>query len=238
MDEDLFDSMNPIAVPRKKDLFVKKDYVRALQIVYRWKNLLFTLITLCLLVLQMSFLLVHCGYIVPGENDNIEASRNIIRTEKQPANFTERGLEKEPKAGEYSDSEIKFQYVTLVMNITNTILIFSSVLYSFVMFCGLGASLGGYLGGLVHISRACVYSLIIIILLLPWQFVFKYTVLGAVYTPLEMAMWHVTNITDMFGKVLLYLRFTGYPILVFILLILAHLQSLLWSRAVTRKLNQ
>jgi hypothetical protein len=124
MDEDLFDSMNPIAVPRKKDLFVKKDYVRALQIVYRWKNLLFTLITLCLLVLQMSFLLVHCGYIVPGENDNIEASRNIIRTEKQPANFTERGLEKEPKAGEYSDSEIKFQYVTLVMNITNTILIF------------------------------------------------------------------------------------------------------------------
>ncbi len=238
MDDGLFDSMNPIAVPRKKDLLIKKDYVRALQIIYRWKNFLFVVITLCFLVLQISFLLVHYGYIVTGENYNIEAFHNIIITEKQPAIFTERNFGKEPKAGEYSDSEIEFEHVILVMNITNTILIFSSVLYSFVMFCGLGASLGGYLGGLVNISRACVYSLIVLILLLPWQVVFKYTVLGVVYTPRELVMWHVMNITDIFGKVLLYLRFTGYPIFVFVLLVLAQFQSLLWSRAVIRKLDQ
>ena len=236
MDDDLFDSMNPIAVPRKKDLYIKKDYVRSLQVIYRWKNFLFVVMTLCFMVLQMSFLLVHYGYIVPGEN--IEAPRSFIRAEKHPADFTEIGLEKEPKASEHSGSDIKFEHVTLVINITNTILIFSSLLYSFIMFYGLGASLGGHLGGLVHISRACVYSLIILILLLPWQFVFKYVVLGAVYTPRELSMWHVANITEMPGKVLLYLRFTGYSILVFILLILAQLQSLLWSRAVTRKLER
>ncbi len=238
MDEDLFDSINPIAVPRKKDLYIKKGYVRSLQIFYRWKNFLFVVITLCLFLLQISFLLVNYGYIVPEKNESIKTSSIFFSTGKQLTNLTEGGLEKEPKAAELSASEIKFEHVTLVMNIINTILIFSSLLYSFVVFCGLGASLGGSLGGLVHISRACVYSLIILILLLPWQFVFKYTVLGAVYTPRELAMWHVIDITDMFGKVLLYLRFTGYPILIFILLVLAQLQSLLWSRTVTRKLDQ
>jgi hypothetical protein len=238
MDEDLFDFMNPIAVPRKKDLFIKKDYVKSLQIVYRWKNFLFTVVTLCLLLLQATFLLVHYGYIVPGENENIKAPHSLIETVKQPADSAERGLEKEPKTRELSGSEIEFGHVTLVVNITNTILIFSSVIYSFVIFCGLGASLGGHLGGLGHITRACFYSLIVLVLLLPWQYVFRCTDFGVVYTPRELTMWHVTNITDIFGKVLLYLRFTAYPVFVFILLVLTQLKSLLWSKAVTRKLDQ
>jgi hypothetical protein len=230
--------MNPIAVPKKKDLFIRKDYVRSLQVVYRWKNFLFTVITLCLLLLQTTFLLVHYGYVVPGENEKINVPHYLAGIVQQPADSAERSLEEEPKTREFSGSEIEFEHVTLVINISNTILIFSSVMYSFVMFCGLGASLGGHLGGLGHISRACVYSLIVLVLILPWQYVFGYTVFGAVYTPCELAMWHITNITDIFVKVLLYLRFTGYPVLVFVLLVLAQLKSLLWSRAVTRKLDQ
>ena len=238
MDEDLFESVNPIAIPRKRNLYIKKDYIRALQVICRWKNFLFVVITLCLLVLQTSFLLVNYGYVVPEANANIKAPSVLIKIEKQLTNLTEEGLEKEPKAREPSDSEITFRHVTLVMNITNTILILSSVLYGFVMFCGLGASLGGGLGGMAHISRAFVYSLIILIFLLPWQFIFKYTIIGVIYTPRELAMWRVTDITGMFGKVLLYLRFTGYPILVFILLLLAQLRSSVWNKAVVRRLDQ
>ncbi len=238
IDEDLFDSINPVAVPRKKDLYIKRDYIRILQVICRWKNFLFIVIALCLLLLEISFLLVHYGYIVLGESDNIKAPNYLIGNEKQPADFNEKGLGKERKAREFSGSEIKFEHLYLAMDIINTILIFSSVLYSFIMFCALGASLGGGLGGMAHISRACVYSLILFILLLPWQSVFKHTILGAVFTPRELAMWHVTNVTDVFEKVLLYLRFTGYPVFIFILLFLTQLRSFKWSKAVIHRLDQ
>jgi len=238
MDEDLFDSINPIAIPRKKDLYIKKDYVRTLQVICRWRNFFFIVIVFCLLLLQISFLLVHSRYVVLGENQDIESPRNLIGTEKQPDNFSENGLETESKSRRLTGTGIKFERLCLVINVTNTILIFSSVLYCFIMFQSLGASLGAGLGGTAHISRACVYSLIILILLLPWQLVFKHTVLGVVYTPREPVIWRVINVTDLSRKTLLYLRFTAYPIFVFMLLLLTQLQSLRWKKAVIDRMNQ
>lgn len=238
MDEDLFDSINPIAVPRKKDLYIRKDYIRTLQVICRWKKFLFIAIVLCLVLLQLSFLFVRYGYVVLGENQKIESPRNLIGTEKQPVNIAENDLETESKSRRFTGSEIKFEHLSLVINIANTILIFSSVLYVFLMFQALGASLGGDLGGIGHISRACVYSLIILILLLPWQLVFMHTVLGVVYSPREPVFWCVTNVTDLYGKILLYLRFTGYPVFVFILLLLTQLRSFLWKKAVVHRLEQ
>jgi hypothetical protein len=238
MDEDLFDSINPIVIPRKKDLYIKRDYIRTLQVICRWKNFLFVVIMLCLLLLQISFLLVNYGYAVPEKNESIKAPSIFLSTGKQLTDLTEGNLDKEPKTRKHSGSEIKFEHIILAMNVTNTILIFSSVLYGLIMFCGLGASLGGELGGTAHISRACIYSLIILILLLPWQLVFKQTILGAVFTPWELTVWRVTNVHDLFSKVLLYLRFTGYPIFVFILLILTQLRSFLWNKAVIHRLDQ
>lgn len=238
MDEDLFDFINPIAIPRKKDLYIKRDYIRTLQILCRWKNFLFIAIVLCLVLLQLSFLFVRYGYVVLGENQNIKSPRNLIGTEKQPVNIAENDLETESKLRRLTGSEIKFERLSLVINLTNTILIFSSVFYVFFMFQSLGASLGGGFGGTAHISRACVYSLIILILLLPWQLVFKHTVLGVVYTSREPVMWCVINVTDLFGKILLYLRFTGYPIFVFMLLLLTQLRSFLWKKAVIHRLEK
>lgn len=238
MNDDLFDSMNPIAIPRKKDLYIKKDYVRAIQVICRWKNIQFVVIMLCLLLLQTSFLLVNYGYIALDQNTSINAPAVLINNEQQLTDLTGGVPEKESEIHALSSFDITFEHVTLVTNITNAILIFCSVLYGFIMFCGLGASLGGGLGGLGYISRACIYSLIMLILLLPWQFVFNSTVLGAIYTPRELAMWCISDITDKFGIVLLYLRFSGYSTLVFILLILAQLRSSLWNKAVVHRLDQ
>jgi hypothetical protein len=238
MDEDLFDSINPVAVPRKKDLYIKRDYIRTLQVIYRWKKFLFIIIVLCLVLLQSSFLFVRYGHVVLSENQNVKSPRNLVGNEKQLVRFIEDNLETESKSRRLTGREIKFEYLSLVINIANTILIFSTVLYCFLMFQALGASLGGGLGGIGHISRACVYSLMILILLLPWQLVFKHTVLGVVYTPQEPVIWCIRNVTGLYDKILLYLRFTGYPIFVFILLLLTQLRCFLWKKNVVHRLEQ
>lgn len=237
MNEDFSNSKNPVPIPRRMDLYIKKDYIRAVRIICRRRNLLFIVIMLCLILLQISFLLFDYGYIALDRNEGIEAPEVFINSELPLTALAGEDLEKESKTRKFTNYEITLEQATLDINITNTILIFSSVLYVFMMFCGLGASFGAELGGFGHISRACVYSLIMLILLLPWQLVFNSMVLGAIYTPRELTEWCPSDITNRFDTVLLFLRFTGYSILIIVLLILAHLRSFLWSSAVMRRLD-
>lgn len=246
INEDFFDSVSPIPIPKKRDSYIRKDYVRATRFIRRLKNLLFIVIMLCLLLLQTSFWIVNIGHIAPDQSTSTNAPTVLVNNEKQPDTVTKQnatipkqltgliveGPAKESKTLELFGFDITFKDITSVTNITNMILIFASVLYGLIMFCGIAASFGGGLGGLSLISRAFVYSLVMLILLLPWQFFFSCIVIGAIYTPRELIMWCATDMTDTFGTTLLYLRFAGYSTLVFILLIIAQFHSFLWSKAI------
>jgi len=238
MSEGFSNSMYPVPIPRRMDLYIQKDYIRAVRIICRQRDLLFLVIMLCLILLQISFLLFDYGYIALDRNEVIGAPVVLINNEKSPTTLTGEDLEKESRARKFTISEITFKQATLVINITNTILIFSSGLYVFIMLCGLGASFGAELGAVGHISRACVYSSIMLILLLPWQLIFTSTVFGATYTPRELTIWHSFDVDYIFGKVLLYLRFSGYSAFTLILLILAQLRSFLWSRTIIQRLDR
>ena len=248
MNEDFFDPMSPVPIPRKTDVYIQKDFTGAAQVIRRWKNLFFIIIFLCLVVLQTSFWLVNNGNIALTQN----IASNDVLHEGQPVRMiapeesassqlprpTVEGPERPPGTLNLLDVEITFEHLRSVINIANAILIFSSALYGFTIFYGLAASFGGRLGGLKHISHAGVYSLVMFVLLLPWQFVFGSIILGARYTPREPNMWHTTGMTDTLGTALLYFRFSGYSILIFILLILAQFRSLLWSKSLLHKFEQ
>lgn len=251
MNEDVFDSISPVPIPRRKDFYTQKDFVAAILLTRRWKNLLFRIIILCLLLLQALFWFVKSGLITLCRGTDIGESA-VLMKESQPVGNFQQGISVQKQVTDLKTEsapeghnanalfgfEITFRHVILAANITNTILILSSLLYCFLIFFGLGASFGGKLGGLGHISRACVYSLIILILLLPWQIVFGFSVLGTVYTPRELAAWCAGDIAHTFGIVLLYLRFVGYSMLVLILLLLAHIRTFLWGKAIIRNLEQ
>jgi hypothetical protein len=134
-------------------------------------------------------------------------------------------------------SGITFERLTWWINFVNAILILSATLYCLTLLFGLKVSMHGRLGGINHISRAFFLSLILLMLLLPWQLVFGPVIVGAIYTPAELARWHAKEAEDVFDLVLYYLRFPGYGVLMLILLILAQIRSVRWAKAILRRLD-
>ncbi len=216
MNEEFPDRLSPKPIPIEKGLYLKSDCLKAACVFRRWKNLLFIVMLLCLLLNQASFWLVSTGQVEITENPNIAA----------PAEGSHNPL--------LFGYNVTFEHLTTVLSITNIILVFTSMLYGFIMYFSLGVSFKGRLGGLAHICGALYMALIIFVLLVPWQKFFGAIALGATFTPDELVSWCTTDISDTFGLVLFYLRFTGYWTLVLLLLLLAQLRSFRWARVILR----
>ena len=95
----------------------------------------------------------------------------------------------------------------------------------------------GRLGGINHISRAFFISLTFLVLLLPWQELFGPVVKGAIFTAEELTCRCQSDKGGIFGVILFYLRFTGYWIVVLLILLFAQLRSGRWTRATLRRLE-
>ena len=105
------------------------------------------------------------------------------------------------------------------------------MLYTLTMLIALKISLVGRLGGINHITRAFFLSLFMLILLLPWQKIFGDTVVGAVFTAGSIVNAATLKAGGIFEKVLYYMRFCGYSVLILLLLILAQIRSSRWAGA-------
>ena len=208
--------LSPKPTLREKGIYLKSDCLNAAYVFRQWKNLLFVVMLLCLLLLQGSFWLVSTGQVDIAENSNTAAP-----AEESPSRWL-------------FGFDVTFERLTSIVRIANIILVLTSVLYALIMYFGLGISFKGGLGGLAHICGALYMALIIFVLLLPWQNFFGPITMGATYTPGELARWCTTDISDTLGMVLFYLRFTGYWALVMLLLLLAQLRSFRWARAILR----
>ncbi len=135
-------------------------------------------------------------------------------------------------------SNITSEQFAWALRLVNAVLVLTASLYCLTLLFGLKVSMHGRLGGINHISRAFFLSLLMLVLLLPWQKVFGSVVTGAIYTPAELIKWHAADKTeDVFNTVLYYLRFSGYGALVFLLLILSQYRSLRWAKAILRRLE-
>ena len=190
------------------------DCLEAIGVFRGWKNFFFIIVVLCLLLLQIGFWVVNTGYIPAKEYPGSKAavvggglSEDVGEAAKKVA-----AEQSEPAEAEMEDSlfGITFKHLAMGIRVVNAILILTGLLYCLTILLSLKVSLVGRLGGMNHISRAFFLSLVMLILLLPWQNFFGPITMGATYTPGELVSWCTTDISDTFGLVLFYMRFTGY----------------------------
>ncbi len=132
---------------------------------------------------------------------------------------------------------IEFKHITWAVRLINFVIVLAATLYCLTILFILKVSLLGRLGGINHICRAFFLSLVMVILLLPWQLVFGRVVAGALYTPGELASSYAAAGGGIFEAVLHYLRFVGYWVLVVLLLISSQLRSGRWTKATLRRLE-
>lgn len=227
------DTLSPKPVPMEKGLYFRSDCLEAAYVFRRWKNLLFMIMLLCLLLHQASFWLVSTGQVEITENTNSDAlvvsDAGSMQTDQAAA-----PAEKSPSPWLFG-VDVKFEHLISIMRITSIVLIFTSLLYALIMYFGLGISFKGGLGALGHICGALYMALIIFVLLLPWQNFFGPIAMGATFSPQELVKWCTTDMSSTLGTVIFYLRFSGYWTLVLLLLLLAQMRSLRWTRAVFGK---
>jgi hypothetical protein len=109
-------------------------------------------------------------------------------------------------------------------------------LYCMAMFFSLMVSLIGRLGGISHISRAFFLSLILLMLVIPWQKI-QMSVVGVIYLPTDLYDSLANKSTSVMQAVLHYLRFTGYWLIVMLVLLLSQARSARWTKSMLRRLE-
>lgn len=234
------------------------DSLEAVGVFRGWKNFMFLIVFLCLLLTQGAFWLVNtglvdlersccekCQAIVAGPADANEAAIVV-----DPNELAEAALAKAVAAdlAEDDDAAPKSALNDVLQKVTsqrfcwglcivNAILILSACVYVLtILFC-LKVSIVGRLGGISHIGRAFFLALFMFILLLPWQKIFGCMVVGAIYTPDELVKCYSAGREDLLAKVIYYLRFSGYWLLIFLMLILTQMRTCRWTRAILRRLE-
>ena len=240
---------------KQKNLIDTTDCLEAVGVFRGWKNFLFVIAICCLLLLQASFWLVNTGYVKAdseGEdgtsaavaqdpNQITQAAKQVTAEPNQPAlrmagQPTEAAPQPPGKTGPLSN--IKIEHLAWLIRFLNFVIILTALLYCLTMLFSLKVSILGRLGGINHISRAFFLSLAFLVLLLPWQRFFAGVVAGAMYTPGELvSSCAAVETKGIFGTVFLYLRFTGYWLLVLLLLIFSQFRSSRWTKAILRRLE-
>ena len=269
------------------DFLDTTDCLEAVGVFKGWKNFLFLIVLLCLLLLQVSFHLVDRGYIEidgqvygdePAVEPNEPAEPNKLTEDAESVEPTEPAETNEPtepnepeKLGESVEPNdpaesssalpwieprirstapqmqyagqwvpknfITFEQLTWIISLLNAVLILTATLYCLTLLFSLKVSMNGRLGGINHISRAFFLSLVMLVLLLPWQRMFGSVVTGVVFTPEELVKWYSGKTDDILDVALYYLRFSGYGALILLLLILSQLRAVRWAKAILRRLD-
>ncbi len=241
---------------RQKDLVDTTDCLEAVSVFRGWKNILFIIILLALLLIQLSFWATDLE-LVKDQPAQAQPQVEIIPDQpEQPAEVADEAAQIEQAAAEVtSDTNVpiikkpakktvnfsitlKPVHIMWTIRSADFVIILAATLYCLtILFC-LKISLIGRLGGINHICRAFFISLIMLILILPWQQFLGWFVTGAVFEPSEM-MTHFQNYPteSTLGKTWYYLRFAGYWLVILLLLIFAQIRTIRWSRATLRRLE-
>ena len=221
------------------------DCLEAVNVFKGWKNFFFIIVILCLLLLQGSFWLVNTDYVKTGDDAKNDSSAAVAKDAKELKETAEK-VTGEPNQPAKAAAErqprwlfdIKFKHLRGLIQFVNFVLILTAILYCLTMLFSLKVSLLGRLGGINHIARAFFLSLVFVVLVLPWQRFFAGVVVGAMYTPDELlSRCAAAKDYHIFDTTLHYLRFTGYWLLVLLLLIFSQLSSGRWAKAILRRLE-
>lgn len=257
---------------RRNELLGTTDCLEAVNVFKSWKNFLFVIAVICLVMLQLCFWLVDAD-VIRSEDANAPQPTAAVVTAASVAAVIELAAKtqvevpqdvvakaaaqsknapaapasaapadpNQPAAGKMELGKvlhIKFEHIAWIIHVCNYLLIFAATMYCLTLLFCLKISLIGRLGGLNHISRAFLLSLVVLVLTLPWQKFFGGIAAGLIYTPTELIDTHA-GIQG--GKViniaLYYLRFCGLWVIVLAVLVFAQVRSIRWAKATLRRLG-
>ncbi len=254
-------------VKKQEQLLETTDCLEAIGTLKSNKNLFFFVSLLCLLILQFIFWLTPTEYVerpgetadkdivpvtamitklaVPAEKD-VKVERKGEKVEKAAraltadVNAQAADPNAEAPAKVSPPVKIKFQFSQLawLIRLCNFLLIVCSVIYSLTLLFCLKISLVGRLGGIRHITKAVLISFFMVVLILPWQMLFKGVITGAIYTPAELlGAWTSFKDTSSVSSMVMFLRFTALWLIVVVLLFWSQLKSMRWSRNTLKRLG-
>lgn len=224
--------MNDIPV-NSNNMIETSDSLEAVGVFRTWKNIFFVVTLVCLLLIQAVFWAADLGLVevsaAPGAGAPPAPAETVTPLAEEP-----------PADGGFLGGvlgDVDFGLLARVLGVASGVLIISGILYSLSMLFSLMISLVGRLGGMSHISRAFILSLIMAALIIPWQRLFASNIVGVVYGTDELLRWLGAKSEGMPNVVFYYLRFTGLWLVVLLLLILAQLRSARWSKSILRRLE-
>jgi len=216
------------------------DCLEAVSVFRGWKNFFFLILVICLLLAQASFWLVDRG-IVKAQTDALSDTQAIAEAATltvADANATSQPTSADrPGPARGLLAKLTFDHVARTVELVDGVLLITAALYCMAMLFSLMVSLIGRLGGINHISRAFFLSLIMLVLVVPWQNVLSLNVPGVIYTPAELVTWFATKTDSTAGMVFYYLRFAGYWLVVLLLLLMSQVRSGRWARSIFRRLE-
>jgi hypothetical protein len=227
----------------KSKMIETTDCLEAVGVFRGWKNFFFLIVVICLLLSQVAFWLWDLGVVSSGlesETEDRVAVNAAPPTEEATATGGELDalVEANRKPGLFASlfGDANSGHLERTVELVNGILIVAVGLYCMAMFFSLMVSLIGRLGGISHISRAFFLSLILLMLVIPWQKI-QMSVVGVIYLPTDLYDSLANKSTSVMQAVLHYLRFTGYWLIVMLVLLLSQARSARWTKSMLRRLE-
>ena len=218
----------------QNDLIETTDCLEAISVFRGWRNAFFVVVLICLLLIQVAFWLVD---------------RNVVRANggTVPAGGANTVAPDVNDAGEPQDAgqgypgrlfkKLDIGHLARTVELVNGVLLVTAVLYTMAVFFCLMVSMVGRLGGIRHVSRAFFLSVVVLVLLIPWQSLLASRLPGVVYTIPELHRWMAVKDESLLNAIVYYLRFSAYWLLVGLLLIVAQARSTRWSKSILRRLE-
>ncbi len=244
------DSKSETPRPRQSDWIDATDSLEAVEAVKGWKNFIFAIALIALLVVQIIFWLTNTGIIFTAENQPAPAAAALgaptmpssiegssVLTKPEP---NQPGLEKHRNLQSMISllREVKSTTMSNILKIINTILILSVIIYCLILLASVQIAVAGRLGGINHICRGFFISLILAVILLPWQKIFPGYLVGYVFSSQELMNAHnFAKTGDTLDQFVYYARYCLLWALELILILSAQFRSIRWSKAILRRLE-
>ena len=222
------------------------DCLEAVGVFRGWKNFFFLVVFICLVLAQGVFWVIDLGLVTkgPAKDVSVAVAETTDQAVENAAASAVADVNVAPAAEktgiatqiDFLDG-VRSDHLDRTIELVDGVLIVGASLYCLAMFFSLMVSLIGRLGGINHIARAFFLSLIMVVLVIPWQKVLGSSVVGVVYTPAELAQWLPNKSNNMVNMILYYLRFSVYWFVVMLLLLMSQIRSARWTKAILRRLE-
>ena len=228
------------------DMVEVTDSLEAIAVFRAGKNVFLTLLILCLLVVQGGFWLIDQGIIkAKPEAEGLDASAFVSpealvadanATQPLVAEVAEPNEAPDPSAPSFLKA-FDLACLTKTLRIANGLMLLSGFLFCLTLLFSMTITIVGRLGGIRHICRAFFMSLIMLVLLLPWQVIFDSLVCGYLYRPEDLVLACAQKSTELLPLILHYLRFAGFWLVVCGFLMAAHMHCRRWAHSIRRRLQ-